>query len=270
MKEKVRVVITGMGVVSPCGNVVPEFWNAITNGKSGIRYLKKFDASNFKCKLGGEVWDFNPTNYGMTTKEARRKDLFAQYAIAASDMAIKDAGLVFADHNEDISVLLGVGLGGLQTLEDAKVALMKGDIVSPHTIPMLMPNAAAAEISIRYKIHGPSASINAACASGLYAIIQSVINIQAGLTKVVITGGSEAAISPLAYTAFANMQPLTKSGYDYSLDPSKASKPFDKKRDGFVMSDGSAVLVIESLEHAVQRGARIHAEIIGFRQASDA
>lgn len=265
--NKKRIVITGMGTISPCGNTIPEFWENMIQGNSGIKRVTKFDPTDFKCQVGGEVKNFNPIDHGMTPKEVKRLDPFVQYTIAASNMAIKNSGIILNEENHNVSVILGVGIGGFQTFETAEAALFKKDIVSPLTIPMLMPNAAAAEISIRHKIHGPAFTINAACASSLYAIIQSIVSLQSGLTDVVITGGTEAAISPLSYIAFTNMKALTINGNDI---PEQASRPFDAHRSGFVMAEGSAVLVIETLDHALARNAEIIAEIIGFGTSSDA
>ena len=266
MKNK-RIVITGMGTVNPCGNTIQDFWNNIKNGRSGITETTKFDTTDFKCKIGGELKNFDPVNYGMSIKEAKRMDPFTQYAVAASDMAIKDAKLILDNNNERINVIFGVGIGGFKTLENAEDAFLNHDIVSPLTIPMLMPNAASAEVSIRYKIKGANFTINAACASSGYAITQSIMRIQVGVADVIITGGPEAAIAPLSYMAFTNMKALINNGNEF---PEKACRPFDAKRSGFIMAEGAAVLILESLDHALQRGAPIYAEIIGFGESSDA
>ena len=266
---KKRVVITGMGVISPCGNNTETFWQNISNGRSGIKKVTKFDASDFACKIGGEVNNLNPEEYGISKKEAKRIDLFSQYALAAASLAIKDSGLKLKDNNEDIGVIIGTGVGGFNTIEEQEnILFQKGaKRVSPFTIPNLMPNAASGEVSIKYGIMGPSLSISSACASGLHSIIYSVMTIKSGIAKIMVTGGSEAAISPLPYAAFSKMGAITA---EYNESPEKASRPFDAKRSGFVMSEGAGIIVIESLENAVKRNAGIYAEIIGYGMSSDA
>lgn len=266
---KRRIVITGMGVVSPCGNTVSELWNNLIAGKSGIGSVDKFDTTDSVCKIGGEVKNFDLTTYGINRKEANRMDDTVIYALAAANMAIQDAKLQLSEYNPMIGVILGTGMGGFASFEKAQITMAKSGArtISPYTIPTIMPNAMAAEISIKYKLHGPTFTINAACASSLYSIASSIQMLQDGIADIIVTGGSEAVITPLSYAAFTNMQALCKTSNDF---PEKASRPFDKQRSGFIMSEGSAILVIETLESALKRGAHIYAEIAGYGMSSDA
>lgn len=270
MKTKKRIVITGMGTINPCGNTIHDFWDNLIHGNSGITNISKFDTTDWKCTIGGEVKNFVPADYGMLPKEAKRMDPAVQYAIAAAHMAIQDSGIVLSlEHNPTIGSLIGVGIGGFGSLEIASMDMIKNGArtVGPYTIPTIMPNAAAAEISIRHKLHGPSYTINSACASSLHAIINAMIMINSDLAEVIITGGTDALITKLSYAAFSNMGALVTN---YNDEPTKASRPFDATRSGFVMGEGSGILVLEELEHALRRNTKIYAEIIGFGMTSDA
>lgn len=267
---KRRVVITGIGVISPIGNSKEEFWNSLIEGKSGIDYITHFDASDYKSKIAGEIKNFNPEDY-LNPKEIKRTDPFTWYAIAATKKAVKDANLENLVNKEgdkdDWGVNIGTGIGGLKKLEDQKrILLEKGpDRVSPYTISAMMGNAATGEISIRYKLGGPHGCDVLACASSAKAIVNSYRAILLGDAELMITGGSESAITPLGVSAFAKMNALSTR----NDEPKKASRPFDKNRDGFVMSEGAAVLILESIEHAIRRNANIYAEIIGYGLSGD-
>lgn len=275
MKKK-RVVITGMGTINPCGNTVQDFWDNLKNGRSGITKLDRFDIPEYdslKCKIGGEVKNFDPTVYGRNRddlKKIKRMDPFVQFALAASDEAIKDSGLLLLEKNPNMAVIMGNGMGGLTTYQTQIECITKSGInrIGPFTIPTAMPNAMVAQISIRHRITGPSYSVNSACASSLNAIILACKEIMLGDVDVVITGGSEADIVGMPYVAFINMQALTNG--DFNDCPTIASRPFDAKRSGFVIAEGAGVLILEELEHAINRGANIYGEIIGYGMTSDA
>jgi beta-ketoacyl-acyl-carrier-protein synthase II len=265
-----RVVVTGIGVVSPIGIGKEEFWNSLVEGKSGIGLITRFDASNYKSKIAGEIKNFEPIHY-LKPKEIRKTDLFSQYAIAATKEAVKDANLEDVLTREEGKYKRGIniatGVGGLKKIEDQKkILLEKGpDKVSPYTIPALMGNAATGIISIEYKLCGPQGCDVLACASSAKAIINSYRAILLCDAELMITGGSEASITSLGVSAFAQMNALSTR----NNEPEKASRPFDKNRDGFVISEGSAILVLESLEHATERNANIYAEIIGYGLTGD-
>lgn len=268
--SKKRIVITGMGTINPCGNTLQDFWDNLIHGNSGISNVNRFDTTDWKCTIGGEVKNFVPTNYDLHPKAAKKMDPAVQYAIAATYMAIQDAGIILSkEHNPQVGSIIGVGIGGFGSLEIASMDMFKNGTrtISPYTIPTIMPNATAAEVSIKYKLHGPSYTVNSACASSLHAIINAMVMIQSDLAKVIITGGTDALITKLSYAAFSNMNALVTN---YNDTPTKASRPFDATRSGFVMGEGSGILVLEDLEHALQRNAKIYAEIIGFGMTSDA
>lgn len=265
-----------MGTVNPCGNTIQEYWGNLINGKSGITRLQKFDGHLFEslhCKIGGEVKNFDPKSYGRNRDEIKKinkMDPFVQFALAASEEAVKDSGLQFLDKNPHMAVIMGNGMGGLTTYQEQMETMYKQGIkyISPFTIPSAMTNAIAAQISIRYTITGPTFSVNSACASSLHAIVCAVKEILLGEAQVVITGGSEADIVGLPYGAFTNMQALVTG--DFNECPTTASRPFDKTRSGFVIGEGAGVLILEKLEHALARRAHIYAEIIGYGLTSDA
>lgn len=263
-----KVVVTGMGVISPIGSNVEQFWNSLVEGKSGISHIDIFDTSRFKTKIAGLVRDFDPeARFGR--KEARRMDRFCQFAIAAADEALADAGLRLDDcDRERIGVYVGSGIGGVQTLLDQYDTLRSRgpERVSPTLVPMLISNIAAAMISIKYGIYGPTMSPVTACSIGNTSIGEAYRLIQSGKADVVIAGGTEAAINEVSLASFSNATALSTR----NDDPAAASRPFDAKRDGFVMAEGAGILIVESYSHARKRDARIYAEVIGYGASSDA
>lgn len=267
-----RVVVTGLGVISPLGNSVDEFWQNIVNGKSGAATITKMDVSKFKTQFGCEVHNFNPEDY-IEKKEIKKYDLHTQYAIAASDTAIKDAGLDFASidvrDRYDMGVIWATGNGGMGTFEDQLLEFHASGGVprfNPYFIPKMIVDIAAGVISIRHKLHGPNYCTVSACASSNTAVISAFDTIRMGKAKVMVAGGSEAAIIYSALGGFGAAQALSKR----NDAPEKASRPFDKDRDGFVMGEGAAALILEDLEYAKARGAKIYAEIVGGGMAADA
>jgi 3-oxoacyl-[acyl-carrier-protein] synthase II len=265
-----RVVITGLGFVTPLGNDVRTTWDALVAGRSGAGPITRFDPARSSVRFACEVKGFDASRY-LEKKEVRRFDPFTQYAIGAAEEAVGDACLANNWSAVDLArvgVLIGTGTGGLTTFEENCRALIeKGpDRVSPFFIPMYMPNAAAALISMRYGAKGPNFCTVSACASSAHALADAVQIIRDGGADVIIAGGSEAAITPLAVASFANMKALSVR----NDDPATASRPFDKDRDGFVMGDGAAVLVLEDGDHARRRGAKVYAELAGFGMTADA
>ncbi|MCE7071498.1 beta-ketoacyl-ACP synthase II [Dyadobacter sp. CY327] len=267
-----RVVVTGLGVISPLGNSVDEFWENIVNGKSGAATITKMDVSKFKTQFGCEVRNFVAEDY-IDKKELKKYDLHTQYAIAASDTAIKDAGLDFStvelEDRYDMGVIWATGNGGMGTFEDQLLEFHASNGVprfSPFFIPKMIVDIAAGVISIRHKLHGPNYCTVSACASSNTAVISAFDTIKMGKAKLMIAGGSEAAIIYSALGGFGAAQALSKR----NDAPEKASRPFDKDRDGFVMGEGAAALVLEDLDYAVARGATIYAEIVGGGMAADA
>ncbi|MFC4766040.1 beta-ketoacyl-ACP synthase II [Effusibacillus consociatus] len=266
---KRRVVVTGMGVISPVGNEVSTFWGSLVAGKSGVGKITRFDASEYPCQIAAEVKDFNPEDY-IDKKEARRMDRFAQYAVAAARMAMEDSKLEITEENDErVGVYVGSGIGGLETLmEQYRILLEKGPRrVSPFFIPMMIGDIATGQISIFLGAKGPNSSPISACATGTNAIGDAYKIIERGAADVMITGGAEATILPLAVAGFSSAKALATSFNDA---PEKASRPFDRDRDGFVMGEGAGILVLEELEHAKKRGAKIYAEIIGYGMSGDA
>lgn len=267
-----RVAITGLGAITPLGNTVEEFWNNIIAGKSGAAMLTKFDASKFKTQFGCEVKDFNPEDY-MDRKEIRKYDLFTQYAVAASDQAIKDSGLDFESMSQmersDIGVIWASGNGGITTFEEQLKEFHNGDGTphfNPFFIPKMIVDIAAGVISIKNRLHGPNYATVSACASSNTAIINAFDTIRLGKAKVMIAGGSEAAITASSIGGFNASQALSKR----NDEPQKASRPFDKDRDGFVAGEGAGALILEDWDYAVARGAKIYAEMVGGGMAADA
>lgn len=263
-----RVVITGLAAIAPVGTGLENFWQSLLEGKSGIDRITRFDASEFSTQIAGEVKDFDPSLY-MDKKEAKRMDRFTQYAIAGSKMALKDAeiDLDTIDKNR-VGVVLGSGVGGMETLEDtARVLHEKGPgRVSPFFVPMMIGNMAAGQVAIATGVKGPNITVVTACASATNAIGDAFKLIQRGGADAVITGGTEASIVPLALAGFCSMKALSTR----NDDPQKASRPFDAQRDGFVMGEGAGIVILESLEHAQKRGARIYAEVFGYGVTADA
>ncbi len=265
---KHRAVITGMGVISPVGNHLDEFWNNLIEGKSGIGLLTRFDTSDLPTKVAAEVKNFEPTDW-ISKKESRHMDRFAQFAIAAAKLAVQDSGLDFEKvDKERASTVMGCGIGGVITFEEQKEVLMnKGSgRVTPFFVPMLISNMAAGHISIEFGLQGSSMTIVTACASATNAIGEALRIIQRGEADVVLCGGTEAPITKLAFAGFCAAKTMsTEKEY-----PEQASRPFDKRRSGFVMGEGAGVLVLESAEHAEARGAHIYAELAGYGSTSDA
>lgn len=263
-----RVVITGLGAITPIGNSVEEFWKNLQAGVSGTDLIRGFDASRHASQVAAEIKDFKATDF-IDRKEARRMDPFVQYAIAAADMAVENSALDL-DHIDRTraGVLVGSGIGGLQTLEAQHTILMtKGPSrVSPFFIPMEIINLASGQLSIRFGLQGVNSAVATACATGSHAIGDAFRWIQRGAMDIMVAGGTEASVTPLAVAGFGNMRALSTR----NDDPTRASRPFDKTRDGFVIGEGCGVLVLESLEHALARNATIYAEIIGYAATADA
>jgi 3-oxoacyl-[acyl-carrier-protein] synthase II len=263
-----RVVVTGLGVVSPVGNTVQSFWDSLIAGKSGLDKITFFDTTNYPSKIAGEVKSIDFTGI-VDLKEVNRTDRFILFAVYAATAAVKDSGLNLASEDlTRIGVVIGSGIGGLKTLEGehAKLLSRGPGRVSPFLIPMMIPDMAAGRVSIGFGFKGPNYSVVSACASGGHAIGDSYLMLKSGMMDVAVTGGSEAAITPLSYAGFCSMKALSTR----NENPQKASSPFDKKRDGFVMGEGSGIVVLETLDHAVARGARIYAELVGYGATGDA
>ncbi len=265
-----RVAITGLGLVTPLGTDVQTTWDALVAGRSGAGPITRFDPAHSRVKFACEVKGFDPARY-LDRKELRRYDLFAQYAIGAAEQAVADACLADrwdAVDRTRVGVLIGTGTGGVATFEENCRALLEQgpDRVSPFFIPMYMPNVAAALISMRFGAKGPNYCTVSACASSAHALADALALIRTDQADIMIRGGAEAAITPLAVASFANMKALSER----NDDPQTASRPFDKDRDGFVMGDGAAVLVLEEWEHARRRGAKIYAELAGQGMTADA
>lgn len=268
MKEKKKVVITGMGAVTPIGIGVRTFWDNLIAGKSGIATITLFDPKNLDCKVAGEVKGFDPFNY-MDKAEARRNDRFTQFAWVASEEAIKDSGLDLSKIDRfRAGVIIGSGIGGLQTLiQQHNLFIEKGPKrVSPFLIPNMIANMASGVISIRYKLNGPNMCVVSACASASHSIGEAFKYIERGDADIMLCGGTEAPIVELGIAGFASMKALSTRNHE----PQKASRPFDRDRDGFVIGEGAAVLVLESEEHALKRGARIYATLSGYGVSADA
>ncbi|MFH1677999.1 MAG: beta-ketoacyl-ACP synthase II [Candidatus Omnitrophota bacterium] len=264
-----RVVVTGLGAISPVGNDIPSFWDALVKGKSGIDKITLFDVSAFGSQIGGQIKQFNYQDYGILSRDARRMDKFVQYAIAASKQAIDDTSLDLEKEDRNrIGVVIGSGIGSLQIIEkEHKVLLENGPSrVSPFLIPMLIVNEAAGGVAIRFGFKGPNSCVATACASGSHAIGDAFKIIERGDAEIMITGGTESSITPMALAGFCALRALSRR----NNDPQKASRPFDNQREGFVMSEGSGIVVLESLEHAQKRKANIYAEIVGYGMSCDA
>lgn len=265
---KHRAVITGMGVVSPVGNHLDEFWNSLLEGKSGIGLLTRFDTANLPTKVAGEVKNFEPTDW-INKKDSRHMDRFAQFALAAAKMAVQDSGLDLEKvDKERAGAVMGCGIGGVITFEEQKeVLISKGSgRISPFFVPMLIGNMAAGHLSIEFGLQGASMTVVTACASATYAIGEALRIIQRGEADVVLCGGTEAPITELAFAGFCSMKAMSTE----QENAEQACRPFDKRRSGFVMGEGAGVLILESVEHAEARGARIYAELAGYGNSSDA
>jgi beta-ketoacyl-acyl-carrier-protein synthase II len=265
-----RVVVTGMGVVTSLGTDLPTFWSNLLDGKSGVSQIEAFDTTEYTTKIAAEIKDFDPSLYNIDKKEARKMDRFVQFGVAASKLAIEDAGLAIGENAdpERVGVIVGSGIGGLGTWEEQHTTLMeKGPRrVSPFFIPMMIANMASGQISMITGAKGPNTAAVSACATGTHSIGDSFKTIQRGDADVMICGGAEATIRPIGMAGFCAMRAMSTR----NDEPEKASRPFDVDRDGFVMGEGSGVLILESLEHARARGARIYAEVIGYGMSGDA
>ena len=269
-----RIVITGTGLITALGTGTEKTWSGLLTGKSGVGPVTRFDASALSARIAGEVKDFNPEAWGMDRRESRRMDLFTQYAVAASEMAMRESGLPIGTDKphgyepEKVAVIIGSGIGGIGSLEEThKRALEKGfDRISPFFILQMIINMAPGHVSIRYGARGPNWSPVSACATSAHAIGEAVKSIRLGETDAAIAGGAEASITPLSIGGFAVMKALSTR----NEDPQGASRPFDKDRDGFVMGEGAGIVVLEEMEHARRRGATILAEVVGYGANSDA
>jgi 3-oxoacyl-[acyl-carrier-protein] synthase II len=267
--ELKRVVVTGLGAITPLGKTVPEYWDGLTKGVSGADYIQQFDSSKFKTRFACEVKDFEATNY-LERKEARKLDRFTQFALIASDEAVKDAGISKDNVNPDrVGVIFGSGIGGITTFQDDVMEFARGDGTprfNPFFIPKMILDIAAGQISMRYGFRGPNFAVVSACASSTNALIDAFDNIRLGKSDIILTGGSEAVISESGVGGFNAMKALSER----NDDPKTASRPFDKDRDGFVMGEAAGLLVLEELEHAKARGAKIYCEIAGGGATADA
>jgi 3-oxoacyl-[acyl-carrier-protein] synthase II len=267
MSSKKRVVVTGLGAVTPIGIGVDEFWNGVKAEKIGFAPIKAFDASEYKCKIAAEVKDFDPTLY-MDKKTSKRMELFSQYAVAAAGEAIKDAGIDM--EKEDayrVGCAVGSGIGSLQTIEREHARLLeKGPgRVGPLMVPLMISNMAAGNVSIQYGLKGKSINVVTACATGTNSIGEAFRTIQYGDADIMVAGGTESSVTPIGIAGFAALTALTSSD-----NPERCSIPFDEERSGFVMGEGAGIVVLEELEHAKRRGARIYAEVAGYGCSSDA
>ncbi len=265
---KKRIVVTGMGAITPLGIGVETLWDGLVNGRSAVQRITRFDPSDFPTQIAAEVPDFNPTDF-MDRKEARRMDRFTQFAVAAAGMALQDAGLNL--DNEDpfrVGVVLGTGIGGMETLtKQFEILYEKGPSrMSPFFVPMMIANMAAGMVAILAQAKGPNTTVVTACAASANAVGEAARILRSGDADIILTGGTEAAITPIAVAGFCAMKAMSTN----NQDPEGASRPFDARRDGFVMGEGAGILVLETLEHALKRGARIYAEIAGYGTTSDA
>ncbi len=265
---KRRVVVTGIGCITPVGIGKDKFWNSLINGTSGIDYITKFETKDFNTKIAAEVKDFNAEDY-IDKREIKRMDRFIQFAVAAARMAVEDAELDTGEINsERFGVILGSGIGGMDTLEDQASRLIERGPgrVSPFFVPMMISNMASGQVSIALEAKGPNMSVITACASSTNAIGEAFRTIRYGDADIMITGGTEAPITPLSVAGFCSMRAMSTN----NDNPQGASRPFDKNRDGFIMGEGAGILLIEELEHALERGAIIYAELVGYGGSSDA
>ncbi len=262
-----RVVITGLGCVTALGESVDEVFAALCRGESGISNIESFDVSEYPVKFGGEIKSFDITKY-VDQREGKRMDRFSQFAVAAASQAVEDSGLDFTKEEPfRVGVLVGTGIGGIKEIEEQHRRLLEKGVrqVSPFTVPKLMANAASGNIAIRYGLKGPNFSISSACASGNHAIGEAFCNIVSGQSDIMITGGSEAALTPVGLASFCAARSLSRR----NDDPPAASRPFDKDRDGFVLSEGAGIVVLEEESHAKKRGANIYAELVGYAATDD-
>ncbi len=261
-----RVVVTGVGAVTPVGNDVETMWNSLINGVSGVDTITNFDTSDLKVKIAAQVKDFDATKY-IEKKEIRKTDLYTQYAVAAAQQAVDDSGIMGKVDEDRFGVYVGAGIGGMHAFTDNVLAMDKGGArkVSPYFVPMMIANIAAGTVAIRFKAKGVCVPIVTACATGSHSIGEAFHAIKNGYADAIITGGAEAAVTPLSIAGFSNCKALTTNP-----DPKTASVPFDKRRDGFVIGEGAGVMILEEYEHAKARGAKIYAEICGYGNTCDA
>ena len=270
MQRDRRVVITGLGTLAPNGSTTESYWDALIHGRTGIGKIERFDTSDFRVRIGAEVKDFTPEDYEMDRKFVRHNDLFTQFTVAASYMAIADAGIdrEGSVDPDRMGVVYGSGIGGIQTFETQHSALIKGGPrkISPFFIPMMIVDMTSGQASIRFGAKGPNYTTVSACASGSHAIGNAAREIWDDEADVMITGGAEAAITPMSLGGFSSLQALSTR----NDEPDRASRPFDSERDGFVLGEGAGTLILEELEHAKRRGARIYAEIAGSGYTADA
>lgn len=263
-----RVVVTGLGAITPIGNNVDQFWSSLQNGVCGIDKITHFDAADFKCQIAGEVKDFDVTQF-IDKKDARKMDRYAQFAVVAAEEALKNSGIDMEKEDSwRIGVITGSGVGGIETMEEQHKTMMErgSGRVSPFFIPMMISNMGAAQIAIRTGAQGINENVVSACAGGTNAVGDAFRHIQAGTNDVILAGGAEAAITPLSFAGFCSMKALSTR----NDDPKTASRPFDAERDGFVMGEGAGFVVLEELEHAKARGANIICEIVGYGATDDA
>lgn len=268
MKE--RIVITGLGVISPFGDGVVPFWDSLKNGKNGVSKVSLFDASELNCQVAAECKEFDATKY-MDPKEARRSDRYTQFAVAASKLAMQDAGLVVGENvdAERLGVLIGSGVGGMDTIETQSRAFIERGPrrVSPFMIPNLLANMSSGVVAIDLGAKGVNFSVVSACATGTHAIGEALLHLQLGKEDIIIAGGSEAAVTSLSFAGFCAMKAMATNFND---EPHRASRPFDADRCGFVMGEGAGILVLERYEHAIKRGAKIYCEVAGYGATCDA
>lgn len=263
-----RVVVTGMGVISPVGNDVETFWENLKDGVCGVDKINRFDASNLKVSLDAEVKDFEPKKYYDTVQEIRKSDLYMQYAMAASKQAVEQSKILESDiDKERLGVYIGSGIGGINsTIKETKKLIDKGpEMVSPFFVPMMISNMAAGAVSIKFGAKGPTLPVVTACATSTHTLGEAYRAIKHGYADAIIAGGSEASINELAMAGFINCQAL-----NLSENPEEGSLPFDKRRGGFVMGEGAGILILEEYEHAKKRGATIYAEVVGYGNTADA
>lgn len=262
-----RVVVTGVGAISPVGNNVPDMWKSLVDGVCGIETITEFDTSDLKVHIAGTVKNFAPENFGIEKREARKLDLYCQYAIAAAQEAVDDSGIIGNIDENRFGVYIGAGIGGLHTFVNNTLAMDKGGArkVSPFFIPMMIGNIATGNVAIRFGAKGVSLSVMSACATGTHSIGEAFHAVKDGYADAIIAGGTEAVIAPLTIAGFQNIKALSTNP-----DPKKASRPFDKNRDGFIMGEGAGMLILEEYEHAKARGAKIYAELCGYGNTCDA
>lgn len=265
-----KVVVTGMGAVTPVGNNLSEYWDGLISGKSGAGPITKFDASEYKTRFACEVKNYDPLIY-MNRKEYQRMDLFTQYAISSAAMAVEDAGIDFEKTDKErVGVIIGSGIGGMWTYHNQQETLFqrdgKPDRISPFFVPMLISDIAAGHVAIRWGLKGPNYATVSACATSSHSIADALMIIQRGDADVMIVGGSEAVVCPMGVGGFNAMKALSER----NDDPSTASRPFERDRDGFVIGEGAGILIFETLEHALNRGAKIYGEVAGFGLTDDA